>query len=688
MRIRTQLVVSAVLAVALTLAAGMAVWWFVLQSRDADQERERAGAAARDTANLLVLTQEFALHFGERTEQQWQQRHASLGAMLHVAGNDQVDRETLDELRRVSAHLVPLFEQLAGLADAPESEFTQRRKEFLVDQLLTETQALVDGAYRWSRDAASAQRNSERNLEGAVIGALALMATLLLVQTAMLGRRVVGPVLRLQDATQAVERGESRVRVKGDASDEIGELNRRFNAMTDALAQRTEALAAEMALRQQAQALTQANEKRLVDITNNIPALIGYFDRDERCRFANGPALRIHGIARDDAHKHTLRSSLGEVNYALHVPHVAKVMKGERASFEGELIRKGKEVHYQAHLVPDLDEQGQVKGFYLMSFDITPMKLAEKARAAGEQRLRTITDNLPVLISYVDAERRLQFANATFKEWIGIDPDAVIGQHLHEVIGPALLGPRQGYLDRALKGERVSFEIVSEANGVRRHLQNVYVPDVQPDGSVAGLYALSSDVTAVKLVEQRLHELARVDELTGLPNRRQFEEKLAQAVARSRRESRPMALLFLDVDRFKQINDTHGHGVGDEVLKEFAQRLRRCVRLTDTVARLAGDEFVIILEGLRARPEAEQVAEKIGTVLSAKFGEAAKGLSVSSSIGVAFVDGQDVSPDEIIAKADKALYQAKRAGRATFAVSSWNPDDVGGASPSKPSTLH
>lgn len=564
MKIRTQLLMSAVLAVFLGVAAALAVWWFVVQFRDADRERDRAGAAARDTANLLVLTQEFALHFDERARQQWQERHASLGTLLHSADNDRGDRQALEELRRASMRLPPLFARLGDLAQASPVEFTHRRKEFLVDQLLTETQALVDGAYRWSREAAAAQRNAERNLESAMAAALGLIAVLMLVQMAVLARRVVRPVLRLREAVQAVERGESRVQVEGQSKDEIGELGRGFNAMTEALAQRTEALAAEIALRQQAQALTQANEKRLLDITNN----------------------------------------------------------------------------------------------------------------------------LPVLISYVDASRRLQFANATFKEWFGVDPDHVIGRDLLDVIGPALLGQRQDHLDRALRGERVSFELVSEANGVRRHLQNVYVPDVRPDGSVAGLHALSSDVTAIKLVEKRLHELARVDELTGLPNRRQFEEKLAQAVARSRRENRPMALLFLDVDRFKQINDQHGHGVGDEVLKEFSQRLRRCVRLTDTVARLAGDEFVIILEGLRSSVEAEQVARKIGSVLSPPFAEAAMRLSVSSSIGVAFVDGQDVSPDEIIAKADKALYQAKRAGRATFAVSTWNTDDGGGSSATKPSTIH
>jgi diguanylate cyclase (GGDEF)-like protein len=188
---------------------------------------------------------------------------------------------------------------------------------------------------------------------------------------------------------------------------------------------------------------------------------------------------------------------------------------------------------------------------------------------------------------------------------------------------------------------------------------------------VAGLYALSTDVTALKQVERQLIELARIDSLTGLPNRRRFEEKLREAMARSRRDGRAMALMVLDIDHFKAINDTHGHGIGDAVLKQFASRLNDSVRATDTVARLAGDEFVIILEGLSLREEAERVARKIGTTLRPSFVLGQIIIPVSSSIGIAFLHGEPVSADNLIAKADDALYEAKRAGRNTFAVSNW-----------------
>ena len=423
--------------------------------------------------------------------------------------------------------------------------------------------------------------------------------------------------------------------------------------------------------RKAAQARLAASENRLRDVTDNIPALIGYFDADERCEFANEAALRHLGFEADTIKGRTMRAALGEALYLQHKGHVQKVLGGSASSFEGSSRHDGVETNFQTHLVPDHGTDGSVRGFYVMSFDITPIKRAERQRAEGEQRLRLIADNLPVLISYIDSRERLQFVNETYREWMGVDPGRAVDQPLRELLGPEAYAQRREQLRRALGGERVHFDMVSSHLGVSRHLQTVYVPDLRADGEVAGVYALSSDVTALKLIEQQLGELARVDSLTALPNRRAFDERLRDALLRSRRAQRPMALMFLDIDHFKQINDTHGHGVGDLVLKEFARRLSSCVRLTDMVARLAGDEFVIILEGLNTPEEAATVARKIGGALRVPLMVEERLLLVTSSIGISYVFGQEVTPAELVAKADSALYDAKRAGRNTFAIANW-----------------
>lgn len=295
-------------------------------------------------------------------------------------------------------------------------------------------------------------------------------------------------------------------------------------------------------------------------------------------------------------------------------------------------------------------------------------KLAEEKAAGSERRLRAIADNLPVLISYVDQGQTYRFFNKTFEEWFGVAPAADATVTVAEALGPRLYEERRDKIERALAGERVEFEIETEAMDMRRHLRSVYIPDIDADGKVAGIYTLSMDVTTLKLAEKKMAQLARHDSLTGLPNRYQFNEKLPESMARCRRASAPMALMFLDIDHFKAINDSLGHGAGDAVLREFATRLASGVRVTDTVARLAGDEFTIILEQLRNDDEARNIADKIVAAIRKPFIVNGHELKVSTSIGIAYYAGGEIAPDALMERADKALYQAKESGRDTWRI--------------------
>jgi diguanylate cyclase (GGDEF)-like protein len=297
------------------------------------------------------------------------------------------------------------------------------------------------------------------------------------------------------------------------------------------------------------------------------------------------------------------------------------------------------------------------------------MAQAQSALQATEKRLRDVTDHLPALIAYIDTQERMQFLNGTFKSWLDVTPAEALGKALREVIGETLYAQRAPWLRRALTGERVSFELDSVVQGHSRALRNEYIPDVGPGGVVQGIYTLSLDVSTLKAVERELSVLARRDSLTGLVNRHCFNEMLPLALARAARSGDALALLFLDVDKFKSINDSLGHAVGDAVLVEFAHRLLLSVRGTDTVARLAGDEFVIILEGLSGEDEPQFVARKIVAAMGRPF-ELTDGpnLPVTASIGIAYHQGQAITPAELLARADRALYQAKSAGRNTYRV--------------------
>jgi diguanylate cyclase (GGDEF)-like protein/PAS domain S-box-containing protein len=179
-----------------------------------------------------------------------------------------------------------------------------------------------------------------------------------------------------------------------------------------------------------------------------------------------------------------------------------------------------------------------------------------------------------------------------------------------------------------------------------------------------------SDISALKAHQRELAEQARHDSLTGLPNRRAFGEHLAQAMARARRGTRSLAVLFIDLDGFKAINDIFGHAAGDELLVHVAQRLQECVRETDTVCRLAGDEFTVILEGASQPDEVGVVCQRILDRLCVPHRFEHQSRVVSPSIGAAaYLHGD--TPETLCARADGAMYTAKRGGKAAYVLADW-----------------
>ncbi len=180
-----------------------------------------------------------------------------------------------------------------------------------------------------------------------------------------------------------------------------------------------------------------------------------------------------------------------------------------------------------------------------------------------------------------------------------------------------------------------------------------------------GIY---QDITARKAEEAQLTDFAFLDMLTQLPNRRLLMDRLAQAQAASARSRKPVALLFMDLDHFKPVNDTLGHAIGDLLLQQVAERLQRCVRQSDTVARLGGDEFVVVLDQLgdtldEARANAVRMADNIQTALRQPMRLAEHTCSIASSMGITLFCGDAVPVDQLLKQADSALYQAKANGR-------------------------
>jgi diguanylate cyclase (GGDEF)-like protein len=175
------------------------------------------------------------------------------------------------------------------------------------------------------------------------------------------------------------------------------------------------------------------------------------------------------------------------------------------------------------------------------------------------------------------------------------------------------------------------------------------------------------DITDRKRMEEALQSVANTDPLTGLANRVALADRIRLAIARSRRNATAFALLFLDLDHFKQVNDSLGHSAGDRLLVHFAMRLRACVRASDSVARLGGDEFIVLLEDLKERDAALRIADKILEETRVPVRIDARELAVTTSIGIAYYAG-DETGEELVQRADAALYKAKRAGRDAYSL--------------------
>lgn len=320
---------------------------------------------------------------------------------------------------------------------------------------------------------------------------------------------------------------------------------------------------------------------------------------------------------------------------------------------------------YRNRVFADIDGTARVMGY---AQDITALRAAEQERELSERRLRTIADALPLMIAYVDAEQRIMFANDAYRH-VRQKSGEIVGLHLREVLGEKRYKLRLPYLERALRGERVVFEYEEGEGDETRNMEATLIPEsAGGEAEVIGVHAMLQDITAKKREERRLLHLARLDPLTGLLNRNGFHERLDNAVARARDQDSLLALLYLDVDRFKQVNDTRGHASGDALLRAFAARLTEKVRGSDVVARLGGDEFVVLIEAISDIRHAERIAGKLVAAMRRPFelhGEALA-VAIGVSVGICLCRGGALSAQEMLVRADTMLYAAKQAGRGTF----------------------
>ncbi len=303
-------------------------------------------------------------------------------------------------------------------------------------------------------------------------------------------------------------------------------------------------------------------------------------------------------------------------------------------------------------------------------------EVAAKTRhlKASEDKLSTILSSVDAYIYIKDADLRYQYANRKVCELFGRPLAQVTGQTDSMFFDAATADNlRLNDMQVFAKGERVEEEETNRsADGTATHtFLSIKLPLRRPDGSIYALCGISTDITRHKQAEEAIHQLAYYDPLTKLPNRRFFMERVEQTLVAHERSHEGGALLFIDVDNFKDLNDSLGHAAGDQLLCQIATRLNHCIRAQDTLARQGGDEFVVLLQGLspeleEAAQQAQTVAQKILVQVCEPYPLGAQLYQTSVSIGIALFTGPNLSRDELLKQADLAMYQAKGDGRNTL----------------------
>jgi diguanylate cyclase (GGDEF)-like protein/PAS domain S-box-containing protein len=287
---------------------------------------------------------------------------------------------------------------------------------------------------------------------------------------------------------------------------------------------------------------------------------------------------------------------------------------------------------------------------------------------------------MPDLVWLKDSQGVYLSCNRRFEDFFGAKENQIIGKTDFDFISKELAESFQKNDRNAmLKGvSSVNEELITFASdGHRELLETTKIPIVHPDGHIIGVLGIGHDITERKQMEQEVHNLAYYDSLTQLPNRRLLSDRLMQSMAISKRTGNYCALMFLDLDNFKPLNDAQGHAAGDLLLIQVADRLKNCVREIDTVARFGGDEFIVLINELDVDKalsvtQAKNIAQKIHSALSAPYhlqltkAESAIQLiehECTASIGVLIFNDHEFEQDEVLKLADLAMYQAKEAGR-------------------------
>lgn len=429
----------------------------------------------------------------------------------------------------------------------------------------------------------------------------------------------------------------------------------------------------ELILRQQVAAQLSEAEHDVRTILNNMPSMIGYWDAQLRNRFANKSHLEWFGMESERLRGMHFSELVGPERFAANKPFLERALQGEPQLFESTLLDvHGISRHIIISYVPDT-EGDMVRGVFMQTTDISERKRMEDELFDEKERARLTLQSIGDAVVCSDARGYVTYLNPAAERLTGWQAFDAAGHNVDDVVclrspdSDALLpSPLRTAIQQGTAMEAMRGVVVHRGSGQRFQVEETANPITDRHGAVNGAVAVLRDVTEAVVMAERMAHLAQYDALTDLPNRVLLHDRAQLAIAQARRDGKSLAVMYLDLDGFKEVNDRLGHDVGDVLLVRFAQRLKAAVRASDTVCRQGGDEFVVLLPGLEGAEPACGVARKILASCDAPFDLDGQVVRVGLSGGIALFPQHGDTFDALSRHADSAMYAAKRGGRMRF----------------------
>jgi diguanylate cyclase (GGDEF)-like protein/PAS domain S-box-containing protein len=331
--------------------------------------------------------------------------------------------------------------------------------------------------------------------------------------------------------------------------------------------------------------------------------------------------------------------------------------------------KDGKRIVIESSVFPLRNEKGEVVGFRGIGRDVTERLHMEEALKKSEARYRAILEEIEEGYYEVDLNGNFTFVNDSICRLLGYSREELMGMNYKVYVPKEDAKSVYRAWNKVYRtGESFKSFIFASVrkDGVQINVENSISPLRNKEGEIIGFRSVSRDVTERKQFEQKLAEMATHDWLTGLPNRVLLSDRLMIGTALARRNGHRLAVLMLDLDRFKGVNDAMGHSVGDELLKAVGQRLSGIVRKSDTVSRIGGDEFVLVLPQISHVEDITKFAQRILNAFQEPFVFGSHRLQITTSIGIAVYPDDGLDIDQLLKNSDSAMYLAKEQGRGIY----------------------